>query len=168
MNAKSGYGVRHNSLESLGRRRQPRPRTQRFLPHKQLDQWPNPAVFKQLEAACMALPDVRGQQSRMAGDDTRALWLPDSVVFGPPAAFIDDHEFCHLHALPEGNLHLTLPSGVREHVVQMAWGEAHPSAAAGLLGSTLIMVYAPRNEAELAAVLAIVQASYQFARGTPA
>ncbi len=30
------------------------------------------------------------------------------------------------------------------------------------------MVYAPRNEAELAAVLAIVQASYQFARGTPA
>jgi len=126
-----------------------------------------PETMEELIERALEIPHVRSKQSRMASPRTHALYLADEFAAGPPEAFIDDHEFCHLHALPEGNLHLTLPSGVREHVIQKAWGEVHPSAAAGLLGSTLIMVYAPRNEDELAAVLAIVQASYRFARGTP-
>jgi phospholipase/carboxylesterase len=101
----------------------------------------------------------------MASQDTRALWLPDESAFGPPSAFIDDHEFCHVHALPEGSLHMTLPSGVRERMIGLAWGEQHPGAEAGFLAETLVMVYAPRDHHELAIVFGLLKASYEFARG---
>jgi Family of unknown function (DUF5519) len=101
----------------------------------------------------------------MADSDTRALWVPDEVASGPPEAFIDDHEFCHIHALPEGSLHLTLPLPLRERLVGLGWGEMHPGAEAGFFSETLVMVYAPRTEEEAAAVLYFVTASYDFALG---
>lgn len=144
----------------------PRPRTQRYLPHIQLDQWPEPEVFEKLSDGCLALPHVRERQSRMSASDTRALWLPDEKALGPPEAFIDDHEFCHVHALPTGSLHLTLPSGVRERMIQLEWGESHPSSTAGFLAKTLVMIYAPRDDQELAVVLSLLNVSCEFAKGT--
>jgi hypothetical protein len=100
----------------------------------------------------------------MASPRSSALYLADEFACGPPEAFIDGHEFCHLHPLPEGSIHLTLPFVLREEVVRLGWGERHPIAVAGIL-TTLVTVYAPRDCTELAAVLGLISQSCQFAQG---
>jgi Family of unknown function (DUF5519) len=143
----------------------PRPQTRLALPHVQLDQWPPPMIAEELLSRCLSLANVWSKQSRMASPNCHALTLADEFSAGPPGAFIVDHEFCHLHALPEGFIHLTLPKDVREHAILQGWAEQHPVSRAGILAETLVMVYAPRNSGELAVVLQLVRHSYEFARG---
>jgi len=134
------------------------------LPHVQLDQLPAVEIRDEFVARSLEIPNVRSQQSRMASPESLALYLTDECACGPPEAFIDGHEFCHLHPLPEGSIHLTLPKLIREEVVRLGWGEPHPIAKAGIL-TTLITVYAPRDRPELDAVLSLVRQSCQFAQG---
>ena len=101
----------------------------------------------------------------MASPECHALSLPDEFCAGPPSAFIVDHEFCHLHPLPDGSIHLTLPKEVREPALRLGWAEQHPVSRAGILPETLVMVYAPRDSEELAIILRLYWHSYQFARG---
>jgi hypothetical protein len=142
----------------------PRPRTRLALPHEQLEQWPPAAIATELMTRILELPHVRQRQSRMASPDCRALCLPDTLAFGPREAFIDDHEFCHLHPLPQSSLHLTLPFEPRECAIDLGWAEQHPAARVGAVPEALVMVYAPRNAEELAVVLRLISCSYEFAR----
>jgi phospholipase/carboxylesterase len=112
----------------------------------------------------LELPGVQSKQSRMASPRSHALYLADRIAAGPPEAFIDEHEFCHLHPLPEGGIHLTLPKILREEVVRLAWGERHPIAEVGIL-TTLVTVYAPRDRPEIDTVLGLIVQSFQFAQG---
>src|ERR1700722_9624834 len=89
-------------------RKGPRPTTG-SIPHKQLDQWPTEAIHKKLVEYCLGMPGVRVQESRLATDRTLALSLTYKEAQGPADAFIDDSEFCHIHELPGGYLHLALP-----------------------------------------------------------
>ena len=143
----------------------PRPHSSPSLPHVQLDQWPPAKIAENLVSRCLTLPNVRSRESRMASAECRALSLPDEFALGPPNAFIDGHEFCHLHPLPEGSIHLMMPKGTREPAVQLGWAERHPLSRAGFLPDTLVMLYAPRDSMELGIVLRLVWSSYQFARG---
>jgi phospholipase/carboxylesterase len=130
-----------------------------------LDQWPPEEIAAELIELSLSLPDVRSKQSRMASPKCHALWLPDRYASGPAGAFIDAHEFCHLHPLPEGSIHLTLPNPLRDRVVQLGWAEQHPLVRAGVMPETLVMVYAPRDREELAISLNLVWNSCRFARG---
>src|SRR5262245_53967524 len=85
------------------------PQTERIVPFVQLDQWPPRAIAAELVERSLRLPDVKSRESRMALPGSWALWLPDALAGGPPEAFIDGHEFCHLHPPPESGIHLTLP-----------------------------------------------------------
>lgn len=146
-------------------RRGVRPRMQRALPHLQIDQLPPAEAMEELVERSLQIPCVRSKQSRMASPGSLALYLADAFASGPPEAFIDGHEFCHLHPLPEGgSTHLTLPEILREEIVSLGWGERHPIAKTGIL-TTLVTVYAPRNQYELGAVLGLIMQSCQFARG---
>src|SRR5690349_19005669 len=80
----------------------PQPRSTAALPFRQIDQWPPADIYERLVESCAALPHVLMRESRMASCRTRALYLPDAMAGGPPEAFIDRPEFCHLHPLPEG------------------------------------------------------------------
>ena len=100
----------------------------------------------------------------MASPQSYALYLSDPLALGPPEAFIDGHEFCHLHPLPEGGIHLTLPRILRDEVLRLGWGERHPVAEVCILPA-LVTVYAPRNPEELEAVLGLVVQSCAFAQG---
>ena len=153
------------TLKETGRRAGIRPRTSLSLPHLQLDQWPPAAFCKELIERSLRIPDVHSKQSRMAAPTSLALCLPDSVAIGPREAFIDDHEFCFLHSLPEGNIHLTLPESVRELALRLGWAEQHPAARAGLMPPTLVMLYAPRHRGELEVALDLIQISCRFAKG---
>jgi hypothetical protein len=131
----------------------------------QLDQWPPPRIAEALLGRCLIFPNVRPKQSRMASPECYALTLPDELSAGPPGAFIVDHEFCHLHPLPDSSIHLTLPKEVRERAIERGWAEQHLVSRAGILPETLVMVYAPRDFHELSIVLQLIWRSYQFARG---
>jgi hypothetical protein len=142
-----------------------RPTTPVALPHIQLDQWPPAAIAEKLIERSLSLDDVRSKQSRMASPKCRALWLPDRCAGGPRDAFIDGHEFCHLHPLPEGSIHLTLPNPLRDQVVELGWAEQHPVVRVGVMPETLVLVYAPRDRTELAVAFHLIWSSWQFARG---
>jgi hypothetical protein len=101
----------------------------------------------------------------MANSETCAIYIPDHFAQGPQEAFIDDHEFCHLHPPSQGSVHLTLPPGFREQIIALGWAESHPLAGAGL-STGLVTVYAPRDEGEREVVFSLVLAAYHFARGS--
>jgi hypothetical protein len=136
----------------------------RALPHLQVDQLPTEETVEELMDCCLGIPLVGSKQSRMASPGSHALYLSDQFAAGPPEAFIDGHEFCHLHPLPEGSIHLTLPAVLRDEVIRLRWGEPHPIAAAGIL-TTLMTVYAPRDRQEMETVFGLVAQSCQFAQG---
>ena len=121
--------------------------------------------IESLAVSVMALPYVRTRESRMAGSDTIAMCVPDRFGLGPPEAFIDDHEFCHLPPPPGGSLHLTLPSVLMKQTIELGWGEAHLLAGV-VLSANLVTVYAPRNGQERDVVLSLLISAYHFARGT--
>jgi hypothetical protein len=149
---------------SLPQRAGPRPQSTAGLPFRQLDQFPPAEMMPRLLALCLQLPAVRSRESRLAAADSRALWLDDSASAGPPEAFIDGREFCHLHAPPDGSIHLTLPPGDVDGVVARGWAERHPIHSLGL-HKTLVLVYAPRDAVELHTVSSLVAHSWRFAGG---
>ena len=152
----------------LFRRQGPRPRTPLSIPHLQMNQWPPENLVDRLLECSLHLEHVRPKESRMATRGSCALWLPDSYAGGPPDAFIDQNEFCHLHPVPEGSVHLTLPAPLRERAIELGWAEQHSAVRSGAMRETLVTVYAPRDGNELSAVFRLIRFSWRFARGIPA
>ena len=148
----------------LSHRRLGPPRTTRMLPHRQLDQWPPAHIQRRLLDECLNLPDVQYRESRMAPPGTLALSISDDIARGAPGAFIDQHEFCHLHALPDASIHLTLPEPFHRMVIESAWGERHPLSGSALSPS-LVMLYSPRDVEELETVLGLIVIGRSFATG---
>jgi phospholipase/carboxylesterase len=69
-------------------------------------------------------------------------------------------EFAHLHPPADGSLHMSLPPEIVEAVVDNGWAELHPLAGKHGLPGNIVMVYGPRDEAELEIVAALVRASH--------
>jgi len=142
-----------------------RPETTAIIPHQQLNQRPASRIIEILWTESRTLPNVYARESRMARPGTRALCLSAEPAGRSSEAFIDGPEFCHLHPLPEGSLHLTLPAPYRQLLVQLGWAEVHPLAGAGSITDALVMIFAPRDEEELAVVLHCLGVSRDFAAG---
>jgi putative iron-dependent peroxidase len=150
---------------SLPTRRGDPPRTTSTNPHTQLDQQPaDVALVDELSRRVFALPGVVEQPSGISVPGARALTLAPDEPVGPPEAFMVDREFAHLHPSPDHSLHAMLPPEVAQAAIDAGWAELHPVARMGLLPSTAVMLYAPRDEAELAVVERLVEASHRFAR----
>jgi Family of unknown function (DUF5519) len=146
-------------------RRGERPRTTRTNPHTQLDQQPvDPALIEELSRRLFGLPGVVERPSGISVPGARALVLAPGEATGPPEAFMIDREFAHLHPSPDHSLHAMLPASVARAAIDAGWAELHPVARMGLLPPTAVMLYAPRDEAELAVVEQLVQTSHRFAR----
>jgi hypothetical protein len=58
-----------------------------------------------------------------------------------------------------------LPGELVDEAVTAGWAEPHPVARMGLIPRTAVMLYAPRDEAELDVIERLVRASHAFARG---
>jgi hypothetical protein len=153
------------STQQLPPRIGPRPQTTPTNPHTQLDQQPGePGVIDELARRVFALPGVVEHPSRISVPGARALTLADAEPTGPPEAFLIGREFAHLHPAPDRSLHAMLPPELAAAAVQAGWAETHPVARMGLIPPTAVMLYAPRDDAELAVVEALVRASHAFAR----
>jgi len=142
-----------------------RPRTTPTNPHTQLDQQPTDLRWvKELAERVFALPGVVEEPSRISVPGARALVLAQGEAVGPPEAFLIDREFAHLHPAPDHSLHAMLPTETVTEAVSAGWAEPHPVAVRGLIPPTAVMLYAPRDAAELETIEALVRASHAFAR----
>jgi hypothetical protein len=142
-----------------------RPRTTPTNPHTQLDQQPaDPHLVEDLARRAFALPGVVEEPSGISVPGARALVVAPGEPAGPPEAFLIGREFAHLHPDPDHSLHAMLPPETAEEAIAAGWAEPHPVALRGLIPRTAVMIYAPRDEAELAVVERLVGASHAFAR----
>jgi hypothetical protein len=57
-----------------------------------------------------------------------------------------------------------LPHETVTDAVAAGWAEPHPVALQGLIPPTAVMLYAPRDEAELKIIEGLLRASHAFAR----
>ena len=142
-----------------------RPRTTPTNPHTQLDQQPADLRWvEELADRVFALPGVLDEPSRISVPGARALVLAPGEPTGPPEAFLIEREFAHLHPAPDHSLHAMLPPELVDQAIDAGWAEHHPVALRGLIPRTAVMLYAPRDEAELDVIGSLVRASHAFAR----
>ena len=158
---------------ALPARTGPRPTTTPTNPHTQLDQQPSdPTISDRLAERLFALAGVQERESAISVPGARALWLDDSLSGGPPEAFLIGREFAHMHPGADHSLHAMLPPDLAEEAVLTGWAEQHPVARRGLIPANAVMLYAPRDDAELDVVTRLIEASFEFAStarpdGTP-
>jgi hypothetical protein len=135
------------------------------MPHTQLSQNAGTDLQEQLFARIAALDGVVVGQSHVSVPGARAFHLGSDHAAGPPEAFMVGTEFAHLHPAYDGSLHLILPEKAAREVIAKGWGEFHPLVAQGVMPPTNIMVFGPRDDAEIEVVEQIVRAAYANARG---
>jgi phospholipase/carboxylesterase len=137
----------------------PRPLTTPTNPHTQLDQIAPVALQEQVFSRARDLPGVVVGASHVSVPGARAFHLPgcgDPV----PGGFMIAQEFAHVHPARDGSLHMALPPKIVDAVIENGWAERHPLAGKHGLPNNIVMVYGPRDDAELEIVVALVRASY--------
>lgn len=124
----------------------------------------SPAEFQeQLFTHIVALPGVRSGQSAISVPDARGFMV-DRTPGAPLDAFLVPGvgEFAHLHPTYDGSLHLALPPTLAADAIAKGWAVAHPLAGIRLARG-MVMVYGPRDAAEVDVVTGIVEASHAYA-----
>jgi phospholipase/carboxylesterase len=153
----------------LPQRSGPRPRTTTAIPHSQLDQQPDdPRHIEAVLAEATAWPLVQAQPSAISVEGSRALAVEPGARTGPAEAFMAGQEFCHVHAQGDLSLHATLPVPLAIAAERAGWAEPHFLVRAGQAPPTVVLLYAPRDEAEGDVILRLVRASYEFATSAAA
>ena len=149
----------------LPERRGARPRTNYGLPHAQLDQTPSAEAHARLKERAFDFPLVIRQPSQVSVPGAEALWLSERPEQSCVEAFMIGNEFAHVHPPHDGSLHMMLPVEQVGELLSKRWGEHHPLVPEGRLPETAVMVFAPRDEGEIAAVLDLIGQSHAFACG---
>ncbi|HEY0705549.1 MAG TPA: luciferase family protein [Polyangia bacterium] len=139
-----------------------RPRTTATNPHTQLDQNAPPALQEALFVMAKDLAGVVVGRSHVSVPGARAFHLP-ACQHPSPAGFMIAQEFAHLHPVIDGSLHMSLPPTIVDTVIDNGWAERHPMAGKQGLPGNVVMVYGPRDKAELDVVSDLLRASHEYA-----
>jgi phospholipase/carboxylesterase len=143
-----------------------RPQVSWTIPQQQESDHSPPEIREQLFARIAALPGVRTRQSAISVPGARGFMV-QRPAGGAPDAFLVPQagEFAHLHPGYDGSLHLALPPALAADAVAQGWAVAHPLAGIRLARG-MVMVYGPRDVAELDTVTGILETSHAYATGT--
>jgi pyroglutamyl-peptidase len=145
-------------------RRGKRPKTSTEGAHAQLSDRSSAAIWGELVARTFALPGVSEVHSQVSPASSRAIRLDDLRTARHPStslSYEDPLEPVHLHGIDDTSIHLCLPKDLVATVLETGWGELHPYGDHG----TEVMIYGPRDAAELEVVMGLIEASLAFARG---
>jgi hypothetical protein len=150
-----------------GSRPQIMPRTmpQRQRPEK-IDASTRNTLQSLMTTLANAHPDVfEIKPSHTEGKSTDGLYAREDVPTLNPIAKdkILNHEIAHAHPA-ENSLHIWLSDPDARKVIEADWGQRFPLT---FVKSGWTMVYAPRNDEELAVVEQIVKAGAQWITGVP-
>ena len=138
------------------------PRVSWDIPQQQLSQNAPTDLQESLFRRVRALPGIRGGESQISVPGARAFRLPAGT--GPDDAYLvpQVREFAHLHPADDGSLHLALPPAQAADLVAHGWGLPHPWAGTRL-SAGFVMLFGPRDDAELEVVAGVVAASHGYA-----
>lgn len=148
-------------------RRGPRPQTTEEIPHSQISDNPDPIIFDRMKAKFLDLQGTEVGNSLISVPGATALFVPEGHVCNPEG-FLTGREFAHIHPAADGSFHMMLAPSDAELVVERGWGEPHLWARTGKLPANTLMVYAPRDDAEIDIVLQIANAARLYASNAPA
>ncbi|MFJ9173683.1 luciferase family protein [Streptomyces sp. NPDC102360] len=171
----TGYGDDGDGRRTTGRlaeltyRNGPRPSVGHWpIPHRPVDQSVGTAMRHALEAvfgdAVAAHANIATwQRSRLEGH-CQAITLVDHET-APTDIRATRGEIAHIHP-GDGSMHLVLAAPDARAVIEKSWGERHPLAGATpQLPATYLLLYPPRDTAELEAVAGILDAAVRHAAG---
>lgn len=132
------------------------------IPHTQIGVIPPDGIMEKLANFCFSLPHVTEEPTQISVPGARALWLDNSVHAAHPETMLVGREFAHIH--PDASLHIPLPKGRADEIIQLDWAETHPVAnRVGVPG--LVLIYTPMNDKELQVVKQFIRESYEYVTG---
>ena len=125
-----------------------------------------PPLQRALWERLVTLPGVSTAPATVGPPGTRSLLLDRAAVKGPDAAFIVPElgEFAHLHPEHDGSLHVVLPDALAYDALGKGWAVAHPLAGVRV-SPGMVLVFGPRDAAELEVVAGVVAAGHAYAVG---
>lgn len=154
----SGYYQRAQSW--LPNRNGPRPTIAGIAPQRQLDQ---PGCAKMYQALRTALEAVAEKHPEALRIGTSCFEKKGLALFAQkPINATCRGEICHVHH-SDRSMHMNLHPDDAKVVLENGWGERHPLARGGWMKAYVprefVMVYAPRDRAELDVVCRIIEAA---------
>ncbi len=144
-----------------------KPSTTTWEPHEQLDQLGSEEIWDEMLRRANSLPGVAEGPSLISVEGARAFFLGEELAKGPVESFVWENEFAHIHPRPDSSWHLQLPLELAVFAINAGWAEVHTTTWLGDAPANSVMLFSPRNEAELELVWELVQESYRFATGQP-
>jgi hypothetical protein len=108
--------------------------------------------------------DVSEEDTRISVPTTRAMWLDPVVPVAHEDAFMPppgSREFCHMHL--DGSIHAVVATEIEDEIIRQQWGKRHPLYHSH--GVKEVIVYAPRDDAEVEVLKSVVKKSYEYATG---
>ena len=163
---KSGYLITHHHSK-LPQRAGPRPKVAGIAPQRQTTQRAQADVFTSLSDQIKSLAAAHPNLLRLG---TSCFEKHGPGLFSRrPVRPTCKGEICHAHP-SDGSLHLTLHPDDARIVLERGWGQRHPLARGGWLArfvpASFVMIYAPRDQAELEFIMLIIQAAIWWVNGT--
>lgn len=138
-----------------------RPETAKEGPHSQLTQNASEAVWHELVAQAFDIPVIKQGRSSVSMADSLAGLLSElPQQHGPwSLATVGPVEVFHIHGVVDSSMHAVLPSSLAWEVIEKGWGEPHTYADF----DTQVMLYAPRNENEIAIIVGFLAEGVNYA-----
>ncbi|KAL2007592.1 hypothetical protein VTN00DRAFT_9030 [Thermoascus crustaceus] len=167
--------------EPIPHREGKRPRVgPHVVPQRQLNQIPGDEMKQKLTTAIRSLYEQNKHLLKVGQSvyekHTEALFLADSVTGNNPVGEHSVGEISHVHGTSDHSVHVTLAPQDCKKVLLAGWGQRHALDGSRIMkrfggpGKYLpreyILIYAPRNDAELQTVLRIVRASVGYMANT--
>lgn len=142
----------------------PAPEVSWSIPQQQTTQNAPEVLQERLLDRARELPGVSVGASHISVPGARGLSLDGDT--GRSQAFLvpSAREFAHLHPAEDGSLHLALPPAHAADLVARGWGRTHPLAGTRVTPG-FVMLFGPRDDAELETVAGVVATSHAYAAG---
>ncbi|KAF2496361.1 hypothetical protein BU16DRAFT_375546 [Lophium mytilinum] len=153
-------------LKHLPPRTGTRPTIRGIAPQRQMDQKSSLPIYLRLSTA---MRELTAHPKNALVEKTSCFEKHSAGLFAvTPITRTCGGEVCHAHP-SDGSLHMTLHPADAKVVIENGWGERHPLAKGGwmrrFVPKEFIMIYAPREEAEVALVMEIVCAAAWWVSG---
>jgi phospholipase/carboxylesterase len=147
---------------TLPRRPGAEPAVTNGVPHIQMDQTSDDELYGRLAKWAFSHERVEERPSQASLPGAQGLTIRSGLATRDDAMIVG-REFAHIHRHPgAGSLHLRLPEDQAMEVVTMGWGVWHPFALSGSAPG-MLMVHAPRTDADLDVVKEIISAAIDYA-----